>query len=554
MNGNNWLKYAIFSLGLILLGSGLFLIFIPYTSFIDFLINLLHLKSHQTQFETKILPESKFFFFTLSLIFFGIIFIITSSYFSKILINIYNIIKLYISQIFNILKSNIALLSKTEKYVLITSILLFGISKFYILFHYELLVDEAFSYVFLVSKGLLVTMTYYPGPNNHILYNLICCIFDVLPFSTYWVLKLPALFISIFTLVILFIYVKKRFDVLAAVLAISALTGQELFITYSLLGRGYSLLTLCTLGSLIGFLEWFRNYKKVYLFLFVISSILGFYTIPIFLYPFSAFFLVGYYKILKTKNLRELKIWTIAILTISAIVGILYSPIIFFNGIDAITDNSWVTSFNYQIFLSKYLVYLSQYLITTFSVPNLWYLVIIFPIAGYLTFKKALPSLFIWLYLLPIIIFTFQRVLPFDRVWTYFSVINAFALVYFFQIFKNQILKISLLGIVLIWTIWSTISVQNSMIQSKHNTEFFTSKIISVNKSTIFTNDDTYNIFLRIAYLENKKPLQLEVNQYYSKNYEVLVLSNSMPIPTSIPLSKYHLLFKNEFVSTFVLD
>ena len=80
---------------------------------------------------------------------------------------------------------------------------------------------------------------------------------------------------------------------------------------------------------------------------FGISSILGFYTIPSFLYPFITLNLV---ILLYNRPNRCWQFITNAIVTIITIA--LYLPVIIVNGLDALTNNPWVKPIDRNVVIS----------------------------------------------------------------------------------------------------------------------------------------------------------------------------------------------------------
>ena len=62
-------------------------------------------------------------------------------------------------------------------------------------------IDEAFTFNYLVQRGTLVSLLYYPGPNNHIFFSFLCSILNHI-FTPLVSMKIVPLVASLFSLLI----------------------------------------------------------------------------------------------------------------------------------------------------------------------------------------------------------------------------------------------------------------------------------------------------------------------------------------------------------------
>jgi Dolichyl-phosphate-mannose-protein mannosyltransferase len=162
-----------------------------------------------------------------------------------------------------------------------------GFHLFYFI-RFPMFIDETFSYVHFVSKGFLTSASYYPGPNNHVFYSELCVFADLFFDNPLLVMRLPTFITGLCLSILFFLVLKKYLGFQIALLATIIFSLSEQTNFYSSQGRGYILVTFFAFLSFYSLAQFIFYDRKFYLLLFVISSILGFYTLPVFLYPFSS--------------------------------------------------------------------------------------------------------------------------------------------------------------------------------------------------------------------------------------------------------------------------
>ncbi len=229
---------------------------------------------------------------------------------------------------------------KKEEYIyLITIIILYLFINLFRINFYPIYIDEAFTYLNFTSKGFVSSLTDYPEPNNHVFFSLISNVFYYFPFDTILNLRLPNIIIGGITSGILYFFLRKEFSHKVVIIPHIIFTFSYIFSFYSVFARGYMLIIFFTLISFICLYHLSKQFNSIDLIIFSICSILGFYTIPIYLYVFATFFI--YLCFLLYKNHLTIKHFLILNLVIGICVILLYSPIIYFNGIEAITNNKF---------------------------------------------------------------------------------------------------------------------------------------------------------------------------------------------------------------------
>jgi hypothetical protein len=213
--------------------------------------------------------------------------------------------------------------------------------------------DEAYTFIHFASRPFKHILADYSAPNNHIFHTILVGIAYRLFGGQPWVLRLPAFIAGISMAPAMYITARRFFSSPQALAASGLIAVTPLFINYSVNGRGYTMLVLFALllANFAGILV--IRQSKPALIAFTLTAALGFYTIPIFLYPMagiSSWVVVTY---LFGKESREIKLrklgMFLGICTLSLFLTIiLYSPVILFgSGLSYIIGNDIVRSLSW---------------------------------------------------------------------------------------------------------------------------------------------------------------------------------------------------------------
>jgi uncharacterized membrane protein len=322
------------------------------------------------------------------------------------------------------MNNNMSRLQKKEGFYLVIVSGLYIIYNLYLITYYPVYIDEASTYNDFTSKGFFTSITKYPAPNNHVLFSIISTFFNYLPLEPLVKLRLPNLVIGLASSLVLYSLLKEKFNHKVAVLPHLLFSFSYTITFYSVFARGYMLIIFFTLvcyWSIERFRE--KEYNKKYLWIYSISSILGFYTIPIFLFVSASFGLYLLYLFYSQKNiLKQLVLchFFIAIITV-----VLYSPIIYYNGLDAIINNEFTKKLNFkEVFIyvinhgcdiyDKLIGIRSRYFIIAFMLS----LLLLYKLSS--DYKVRSILLFsILFFILPQFFMLFQKVIPGIRTWSY---------------------------------------------------------------------------------------------------------------------------------------
>jgi hypothetical protein len=145
--------------------------------------------------------------------------------------------------------------------------------------------DEAYTFIAFASRPFLSAISDYSLPNNHVFHTLLVYLAYHLLGNQPWIIRLPAYLAGIAIVPLTYaagaIFYNRNAGLLSAGLA----AASPLLIDYSANARGYTLVCAFTLGAVVlaAYVKDHRNF--IAWALLALACALGFYTIPIMLYP-----------------------------------------------------------------------------------------------------------------------------------------------------------------------------------------------------------------------------------------------------------------------------
>jgi hypothetical protein len=382
-----------------------------------------------------LISKDKFTVIQISLGFFGITLLFVFKFFEVIYTNIsYYINDLYVSS-YSIIKKE---LSSNTKYILLVPFL----SAVYFALHLPVAYDEAWTFLNFTNRGFLVSVLYYPAPNNHILHSVITNITYYIPFlPTLIKLRISPILFSILTIIVGSHFLKKYYSEQISFVVSAIFSTLYMSIYFSCMSRGYSIIFLCFITSLYLAFNIIKEGGKTRDWIwFSFFSILGFYTMPSYLYPYIILnFLILINKVNQIKKQIFAGIYTIIP------VFILYFPLIVINGIESLTNNIYVAPkdrmevwtrlpaffyysidkiFGFAPYIIIFLLAISILLLIRNSNKN--------------QFNLKMSLLFI---ITPPILLLIHSVIPFSRTFNYYAFILVFLI---FLPFEKSLVKIKI--------------------------------------------------------------------------------------------------------------
>lgn len=540
---------------MLLSGISIFLWIIEYDIFVENILHFYGKKDKIAVFKSQYLSADKFQIIRYISIVISFLFCISIPFLEQKIRPLFVLSQNILAQVLQSIKgihTELLGLSQIEKYWFWGSFIGFTLLKIYFLTLLPLFVDEAFSYIYFVNKGFLVTMTYYPGPNNHVAYNLIANCFDLFSLSGIWVMRLPSLIISMMTFILLFVFVKRGSNFFTAISTVWILNTFFSYNYYSVSGRGYILYVLCFVCTIYALHQSIITKKQYYVVFYGMFSIIGLCTIPTFVYPVVSCFIIG---IISISNKRK---WIQYHLCIFVGTIIFYTPIILINGLKSLIGNNWVKSLNFSEFLNRF----GSYILNSYD--WLWNLeelsigiifsTVLIVVVSIQYYKSSPKIIFVSLFFaLPFCILFFQKVLPFPRIWIYLLPLQSLLLALFFNkiiSYSNQKIRLLLL---FVFTIFGAFIIWNEEFKNGFGIYDEIPKVIKLlskkEAKKVFIEEDTYNVIAKYYFLQNQNDIEIDVNKYEPhKEYDFILLKHNSHKKIE---QKYELVLQNTSIQVY---
>ncbi len=146
--------------------------------------------------------------------------------------------------------------------------------------------DEAFTFMQYVSKPLVVGLSRY-FPNNHLFHTFLAHLTAGFFGTAPWAIRLPAFLAGVLLVPAAYVVARQHYGRHAALVAAGLVAASSPLVGFSTVARGYTLMLLCflTIAALAPSL--LRQRNRAAWALFALVSALGFYTVPLMLYPFG---------------------------------------------------------------------------------------------------------------------------------------------------------------------------------------------------------------------------------------------------------------------------
>ena len=297
--------------------------------------------------------------------------------------------------------------------------------------------DEAYTFVRFSSKPFKFILADYHAPNNHILNSLLIGIVYRMIGNHLWIVRVPAFIASVLSVPAAFITGRRFFSASQALAASVILAVSPTFIYTAVNGRGYSLIILFSLllANFAGILV--KEESRSALIAYAITGALGFYTIPIFLYPMAGISLwvaVTYLTAAEPwqNRWRKLSTFLVTCVISGVMTLILYSPVIIFGtGFKSLVSNEIVKSQNWHSFLSNFVTRSNNTWLdwTYYASPLVNQVLLAGFVISLVFYRKAssqkLPMQ-LFLVLGAGIMLVLQRVAPLPRIWGYLEMFYLF--------------------------------------------------------------------------------------------------------------------------------
>jgi uncharacterized membrane protein len=315
-------------------------------------------------------------------------------------------------------------------YLILGVITLIGVFLRMLVLNKPIEYDEAYTFIYFASRSFKHILADYSAPNNHIFHTILVGLAYRLFGGEPWVLRLPAFIAGILIVPVMYITARRFFSRQQALAASALIAVGHWFIMYSVNGRGYTMLILFALlqANFAGILV--AQQSKPALIAFALTGALGFYTIPIFLYPMAgiSLWVVTTYLIGKESwqdKFHRLAVFLGTCIGSGLLTLVLYSPVIIFGtGFSSLFNNEIVESLNWSTFIEnldpritrawrKWMVRIEP---TTQDLLSGGFLLSLFL---YRKISNQKLPLQVFLGIAVVILLLLQRVTPLPRMWLY---------------------------------------------------------------------------------------------------------------------------------------
>ena len=554
--------------------SSLFLLLLVY-SYEELTSELLNFYGKQEQidkFRTHYFTPGSYFYLKILLLFFSVLLLFSlyrltgiATFIARKVASIVTSLKAFWLSV----KETYVALTIHQKVLFYSTVILIGGIKLYFLRYFPFHVDELSSYLFFVKKGFFVTISYYPSPNNHIFYSLMAYLSQPFFSNPYYVMKVPSLLWSMLTSGFLFLFLLRYFPFSRAVLGTIIFSFACNYFVYSISGRGYALMTTFTILSAFMVLEIISGRDEKFKWhIYALSSILGFYTMVIYLYPFVSLIVAFAFSMVFAKKYFLLKPFIYYHLIIIMGVLILYTPVFLISGLSSITSNSWMVHYTREEFVWILPKIIKEAFIFMLNIDKGTFLIgssIIFITIFILIKEKRKEWVFLLtsFFLVPPLLLMIQCLYPYGRVWTYLIFPMSLCIVIMLDfIFSRMIKSRHLVNILFLgfssmitgYTIYYFHSFTNQSTGIYEEVDRIASSIVSDESSTVYTNDDTYNIYLRYYGLLMGKRIVPEMGIHPSvSDFDYVLITPSSSFPDSMVKDNYIVKEKNEYIEVYAL-
>ncbi len=217
--------------------------------------------------------------------------------------------------------------------------------------------DETYTYLRYAAKPLYIAISDYSAPNNHVFHTLLVHLSTRLFGGSPWAIRLPALLAGIALAPAAYLLGRVLYGRHVALLAAALVGASSALVEFSVNARGYTLMALVFLLSLALATALRRSNNPAAWALFAVLSALGFYTVPVMLYPFGVVVLwLGLSAACGDASIGRRRLFRsvcVAILSTLALTAVLYLPVLLASGPAALAGNPFLASKNWADLLAS---------------------------------------------------------------------------------------------------------------------------------------------------------------------------------------------------------
>jgi len=472
---------------------------------------------------------------------------------------------------FHSIKVQFKSMDKVERFNLFFVFIILTIIKLYYAFTFKITNDEAFTFYSYVKNGFFAAISYYNLTNNHILHSIFCNFTDLLPISPIYTLRIPSLIVGSINIVLSFLFFRRIFSRDAALFAFIIFIFIPVSIEYNFLASGYSFLLMFTLFSALAMLEILKSNpnRKYFWAIYIISTALGFYSIPIYIYifvSFSLFYLLYSLSLKQMPFFSMLKEYSWVSMIIVLIVSVLYLPVVLVSGLSSLLGNEYVLPQNFNLFLIDLLKFIPESFLWFFNenlvLTSIFAVFILVSLIYTFVRNKLLFFLILSFLVGPFLFTLLQRVVPLPRLFIFELLILSISGGFFIELIQEKVKIFRSYYFVSLLCVLFSISFlfeHHQIIQKKaftYNLAYtFVDKIES-NSSVFMTFGARYYTFLKFKseYLD-KKVIELTREGFDKTVPYTYIAETKQDNENWVKLSnfEYNLIHNDEYIKLYKL-
>ena len=217
--------------------------------------------------------------------------------------------------------------------LLLLAIFILGLIPRILLLNRPIEYDEAYTFTQFARYPFRTIISNYSAPNNHVFHTILVRIAYLLLGDQAWQIRIPAFLAGLLIILCAYLLGRMLYNKIVGYLAAGIVASLPDFITRSVSARGYTIVVLMTLVSFIMAAYLIRKKNLFGWCLLCFFGAIGFYSVPIMLYPLGVVYLWLFLSIFVLDPQQYSRGNWIKYLTVSAILTagltiFFYSPIL----------------------------------------------------------------------------------------------------------------------------------------------------------------------------------------------------------------------------------
>jgi len=203
--------------------------------------------------------------------------------------------------------------------------------------------DEVFSAMNCAGMHPFQCASYYMLPNNHVFFNLLNAFLGRLGSDPLLTARLISSVAALLLMPLLFLWIRSRGAGPAAAAIICAVLMLQFPVwAFSFQGRGYALYLLCAWTAFISTQYYFESGNRAAWLPLVLATLIGFWTVPSYLYWEVAIVVYMIFQMLRRKK-PDTGLIGMTLLS-GALVFLAFTPVLCFSGLPALAANRYVAA------------------------------------------------------------------------------------------------------------------------------------------------------------------------------------------------------------------